>query len=68
MSLQQVSGDEALMFYQLDKTASFIAEPFADRMSFWDNLPLNELGNEVSSPQRRSDLSASGLSMADLMK
>lgn len=69
MSLGQVKGDEALLFYQLDKNCTFIPEPFSDRMSFWDNLPLNENSHEVAGPQRRADLSSmGGLSMDDLVK
>jgi hypothetical protein len=70
MSLEQIKGDEALQFYQLDKNCTFIPEPFSDRMSFWDNLPLNENAQEVSSPLKRSDLSSmsmGGLSMDELI-
>jgi len=65
VSPEQVKGDEALRFYRLDKNCSFVDEPFTDRMSFWDNLPLNELNHEVSI--YRSDDVMGGLSMSDVI-
>jgi len=62
---EQVKGDEALRFYRLDQNCSFVDEPFTERMSFWDNLPLNELNHEIS-PYRSDDIMG-GMSMSDMI-
>jgi len=42
----EVQGD-FLRYFKLDEQCGFTEEPWADRMSFWDNLPLNENQNEI---------------------
>jgi hypothetical protein len=56
MSLEEVKGNEALMFYKLDANCSAVEEPFVSRMSFWDNLPLNEMDHELENPYARKNM------------
>ena len=68
MSLSQIKGDQALKFYNINKNnCSSIDEPFGSRMSFWDNLPLNEGDREVGISQKRSDMHLGGMmNMGDI--
>ncbi len=44
----EVKGDVSLKYYRIDNSTSMVEEPYAMRMTFWDNLPLNEYEDEMS--------------------